>query len=293
VTNLKIKKNEIMKKSNLIVLVILTLIPCIISAQDFMTIGEVFDFEIGDEFQFEGRGLNEPPNADRITIIDKYYSADSSTIFYIRYHDSYYVYIENNVAHYHFWTETDTVYYSDLNTPINQSTYWVSSDTTMVNYILINTWAEEYCDSLTNGYFYTINIFEPVNYSKLYGKGLGLVRDYYNNPAEYTMFDNELFYYQKNGVGCGVPDTTTVSILEIKLSKNFNVFPNPTHDFLNIENKKNIEVGSIIITNTTGKKIKQFDSNVNKLNVSDLTSGIYFLRINSEKGVLTKKIIIE
>ena len=277
--------------------IILIITFCVFSftsiAQEFMTIGEVFDFEIGDEFQFEGRGLNEPPNADRITIIDKYYSADSSTVFYIRYHDSYYVYIENNVAHYHFWTETDTVYYSDLNTAINQSNYWVSGDTTMVNYILINTWAEVYCDSLTNGYFYTINNFEPVNYSKLYGKGLGLVRDYYNNPAEYTMFDNELFYYQKNGLGCGIPDSTTVSILEIKSADNFNLFPIPTSDFLNIENKKNLKVESIILTNINGQIIKQYETNVNRLNLSDLTSGIYFLKIKSEKGVSINKIIIE
>jgi len=57
-----------------------------------MTIGEVFDFEIGDEFQIRGSATGQPPNADWITIIAKEYSTESDTVFYHRYHDSYFIY---------------------------------------------------------------------------------------------------------------------------------------------------------------------------------------------------------
>lgn len=280
-----------MRKLNSTILILL--LPFVIYAQNFMTIGEVFDFEIGDEFQIEGRGENQPPNADRINIIAKYYSVDSNTVFYVRFHDSYYVYIENYEAHYHFWTETDTVSYTNLDTCITHSNFWVSYDTSMINYDTINSNSVDYCDSLLNGFLYEINSFEPVYYSDVYGKGLGRVKDYYDNPAEYTMFDNVLFYYKKNGVDCGIPDSTTVSVPENNLTNSFNIFPIPTSDFLRIENKKNLEIESIIITNINGQIIKQFDSSINQLNVSDLTSGIYFLKIISEKGELIKKIIIE
>lgn len=258
-----------------------------------MTIGEVFDFEIGDEFQIEGRGLDQPPNADRIYIIDKYYSLDSNTVFYVRFHDSYYVYIENYEAHYHFWTETDTVSYSNFDTCITQINNWTSYDTSMNYYDTIIEFGENYCDSLLNGYEYSVNSFEPVYYSNVYGKGLGMVRNYYNNPAEYSMFDNVLFYYKKNGLSCGIPDLTTVSIPENNLVDYFNIFPIPARDILRIENIKNIEIESIFVTNINGQIIKQFDARNTQLDISDISSGLYFLKISYENGVLTEKIIIE
>ena len=83
-----------------------------IHGQELMTIGEVFNFEIGDKFQIEGQADNEPPNADRIQIIGKYHSANGDTLHYIRYHDSYLTYVEGGELHYHFWTKTDTVSYT-------------------------------------------------------------------------------------------------------------------------------------------------------------------------------------
>ncbi|MCK9423236.1 MAG: hypothetical protein M0Q38_11625 [Bacteroidales bacterium] len=41
-----------------------------ISAQDLLTVGEVFDFSIGDKFQISGKAGGQPSNCDRITIID-------------------------------------------------------------------------------------------------------------------------------------------------------------------------------------------------------------------------------
>jgi len=61
-------------------------------SQELMTIGEVFDFEIGDEFQIRGSATGQPPNADWITIIAKEYSTEGDTVFYHRYHDSYFIY---------------------------------------------------------------------------------------------------------------------------------------------------------------------------------------------------------
>jgi len=280
-----------MKKLRSIILIIL--IPMAISAQNFMTIGEVFDFEVGDEFQIEGRGLYQPPNADRIYIIDKYYSLDSNSVFYVRFHDSYYVYVENNEAYYHFWTETDTVSYTNLDLPINESNLWVPYDTSMFSYDTINACSIDYCDSLVNGYLYSVNDFEPIYYSSLYGKGLGLVRDFYNQPAEFSMYDNVLFYYKKNGISCGISDTTTVSISENNIMNDFKVYPIPASTYIIIENEKNIEVESISISNLNGHLKKCFDLNATQLYISDLVPGMYFLNISTMKGELREKIIIE
>ena len=74
----------------------------------------------------------------------------------------------------------------------------------------------------------------------------------------------------------------------------FSFSPNPTSDFVNISNSDNIKVSSVKITDLNGRVVKQnnFDSVSDiKINVSDLSSGIYMMNINSNEGSVTKKII--
>lgn len=62
-----------MMKKSLLTLIVFGL--CLsLSGQELMTIGEVFNFEINDEFHSSSNLTGQPPNADRITIINKYYS---------------------------------------------------------------------------------------------------------------------------------------------------------------------------------------------------------------------------
>lgn len=76
------------------------------------------------------------------------------------------------------------------------------------------------------------------------------------------------------------------------------IYPNPTEDYINIEldhfEYENLEIEIIDIS---GKIIKRFNSNLDteilKINIEDLKSGIYFVNLfeNSEK-IYSKKIII-
>ena len=78
------------------------------------------------------------------------------------------------------------------------------------------------------------------------------------------------------------------------LANKFLVTPNPANDFVNISNSENIKVSNIKITDLNGRVVKQknFDnvSNIN-LNVSDLSSGVYMININTNEGSTVKKII--
>ncbi len=282
-----------MKKINLIILIIL--ISFASTAQDFMTIGEVFDFNVNDEFHFRGQGGNQPPNADRIRIIDKYYSENSDTVHYVRFHDSYWTspldyppYIE-----YHFSTETDTVFYTNLNLDITSYSSWTVYDPEMVSYDTIINYSEYYCDSLINGYQYEINDFEPVYFSNQFGKGLGLVKQYMYDPVEFFEMDIVLFYYNRNGLGCGTPDETTVSVMENNSSYKLNIYPIPANDILRVENINKIEIKTISLTSVNGQVIKQFDAQKTQLDISDISSGFYLLKISSKNGVITKKLLIE
>jgi hypothetical protein len=72
------------------------------------------------------------------------------------------------------------------------------------------------------------------------------------------------------------------------------VSPNPVSDVLSISNFKNIKLSSYVLIENNGRIIKESSLNVDSnftINVSDLSNGIYFLKLVSENQTLTKKII--
>lgn len=106
------------------------------------------------------------------------------------------VHLEPPYLEYHFWTKTETVRYTNPDSCITYYNDRKPYDSSMIDYDTINNFSEDYCDSLINGYSCVIGDFEPVYYSNLFGKGLGLVKDYYYEPAEFSEFNNVLFYYK-------------------------------------------------------------------------------------------------
>jgi hypothetical protein len=59
-------------------------------------------------------------------------------------------------------------------------------------------------------------------------------------------------------------------------------------------NTNNLELSSINIFDILGKKVfSQNTFTTNSLNVSQLKSGVYFVKITAQNNSITKKIIIE
>jgi hypothetical protein len=79
----------------------------------------------------------------------------------------------------------------------------------------------------------------------------------------------------------------SLSIEELITEKDVIVYPNPTKDFLHIENET---ILSIELYNTNS--VKLFSSQNSIVDMRDLAKGVYFLKINFEKDVsILKKII--
>ena len=74
------------------------------------------------------------------------------------------------------------------------------------------------------------------------------------------------------------------------LEKNIHIFPNPTNGLIHIESNNRFEFLEITLYNALGKTIKINLSNEN-IDLSDISSGIYFLSIRTSKGMITKKIM--
>jgi len=78
------------------------------------------------------------------------------------------------------------------------------------------------------------------------------------------------------------------------LASSFTTFPNPTRDVISISNNENIVLNSIKITDINGRTVKQIQAdeiNAAPINVSELSSGVYFMTISSNAGNAVKKFI--
>ncbi len=73
---------------------------------------------------------------------------------------------------------------------------------------------------------------------------------------------------------------------------NINVYPNPAEGFVNVkaEGLKNVELidmmGRVISRNESSETVTTVD-------LSSLTSGIYFLRVTTESGVSLQRIAVK
>lgn len=71
------------------------------------------------------------------------------------------------------------------------------------------------------------------------------------------------------------------------------IYPNPTSNALNFTIKDAISIDSIRINDVSGKSITNFSANINQnyIDVSSLSSGIYFVSFVSEQATVTKKFV--
>ena len=84
----------------------------------------------------------------------------------------------------------------------------------------------------------------------------------------------------------------TASIIDNNL-KNLNIYPIPTNDLLFIEIPESIKVKSLILFNLQGKQIIKFDPELKKFKITGIDSGLYFLSILTNKGSVTKKVLVK
>jgi hypothetical protein len=75
--------------------------------------------------------------------------------------------------------------------------------------------------------------------------------------------------------------------------KNFVLYPNPVKDILNISSETTIT--NIAIYNLLGQEVmtKSVNDTENSIDVSNLTSGTYFVKVTADNTVKTSKIIKE
>lgn len=127
-------------------------------------------------------------------------------------------------------------------------------------------------------------------------------------PAE-ASGTGEPGYYDTNG--CGGPygytsslfgsnyeyyiavnaNETTLSVDDVLLiDSELNAYPNPTNGLVNIKLSSDNAIKSVSAYNILGSSVNVRASD-NQIDFSDLTSGIYILKIDTTKGLISKKLI--
>ncbi len=98
--------------------------------------------------------------------------------------------------------------------------------------------------------------------------------------------------------GCTAKDSTLVlfhectGIENVELNSALRVYPNPASDFISIENTSKETILAIEILSIDGQLVAKLEEdNLSRINITELSPGVYYLRIETENGIAIKKII--
>lgn len=69
------------------------------------------------------------------------------------------------------------------------------------------------------------------------------------------------------------------------------IFPNPTSDNLYVTAPETVIINFVEIFNEEGQRVKTINGNVSSINVSDLSIGMYFIRIHTDGVVVVRKFV--
>ena len=97
-----------------------------------------------------------------------------------------------------------------------------------------------------------------------------------------------------NGLKPGKTDSSTTDDLENDVENNVQLYPNPVANELSVSALNEL-ISEVIISDSAGKIVKKqsflSQNTIEKINVSDLAQGLYFVKVISDKNTYVSKLI--
>jgi aminopeptidase N len=162
---------------------------------------------------------------------------------------------------------------------------WFQSSSNTINITLNQTQSD---NSVS---FFEANV--PVRLNGTNGEILDLILDNTSNNQTFdenisftvnsVVFDPDTHLISKNNSVVLNTDNRTLA------SEKLELFPNPVHDFLTLKPTNNIRIRTSTIYTLLGEKI--LETKNTQLNLSQLKAGIYIIKVDTNSGILHKKII--
>ena len=266
-------KPIILQRFILLILTSLNLVSA--NSQEISTVGEIYDYEIGDIFHNEGKYFDDYSKSIN-EITDKYYSIGLDTVFYSIYYQRATQYMGDTSWNYS--TGTFSFYYTHLDSLINYGE-------------ITNVFSDP---NYYNGR--KVNVYSPCDCEvKYFVEGCGLAWDYFfDQSVMQTIIDKSLVYYKKGTEEWGNPLTLYTGLSPIKDQVNISVYPNPTINSITIVADNIARLTEANIYTLNGKVVKSCILNIKGTTEIDLTTldkGIYILELINSTNIIRKKII--
>ena len=88
--------------------------------------------------------------------------------------------------------------------------------------------------------------------------------------------------------------TQTLGVKDFLASK-ISVLPNPAKDLITISNDINATISTVVLTDLNGRVVKNQSLNAmqGQVAISDLSTGVYMVKVTTDQGTVTKKIVKE
>ena len=118
----------------------------------------------------------------------------------------------------------------------------------------------------------------------------GIVNDF-SSPKIYTVWANNAST-KTYTVSVDI-DSTGVAVTGQSLKQSFEIYPNPVADFIYLKQSSHYKFIRISIINKNGMTLKVFTTlkSIERFDISDLSPGIYFIKAETEKERIIKKIV--
>lgn len=285
-------------KKTLQLLILLTLFFLSANSQTMPTIGEIFDFDINDEFQSREYSPGSPTTwVTRYTITDKYFSAANDTVFYGRHFDNYistWDFTPPGHVIYYFSSYNDTTFITNLDALINAAYANEINDSCNVSTDTLY-YASDFCGVYSYEHYRCLGCcFEGQFATVIFGIGIGSAYYHYNYPSEWAETIRKLFYFKKGILECGNPDLLAVSVnAPEKVDKTIQIYPNPAGNEIHF-NTGFLKCSRLVIYNSLGIKVLNLNEYLDgPVNICSLDNGLYFVMIESDQGTHTCKFVID
>lgn len=277
------KKTNTMKRT---ILFFISLF-CISSlwAQDTLTIGEVYNFDIGDKLHYRTSG--DPyyyESGIRMTILNKWLSTDEDTLFFEVHYSNFTKTYNGSGITTNYATYDTTTFVSNIKQKITELHTWDDidfNDTLIHDFVYYYENSIDYGNVITNGYSYEIRGEGEeiiLMTEDRWAKGLGMVKNYRSEREEdyYRISDTRLVYFKKGDEEWGSEVMEGIDEGSGK-PQTFGFAPNPASSHITLHNTAS---GQLQIYNISGQLLQTVQLNViqKTLDISHLPPATYLLQ---------------
>ncbi len=113
------------------------------------------------------------------------------------------------------------------------------------------------------------------------------------NPFNYIIendTDNLRLTIENNNGDKAIYGNTLLSTHEVRL-EDFNITPNPASNLINIKYTNKLNINKVLVYDTIGRLVLEQSNPNNQIDISNLSSGLLFVQIETNNGTITKKVI--